>query len=352
MNLYRLQQHLGVVLQALDTDRDLIKFIFILARGYRQIVEALTGVVYEPNRTAFSRQQMEAQERFLEFRRHAERFSIGSIFHEIIQFKSDLQEVIDDGEEISESLLARLPDDIDDFYNALEQFVKTGKDDAFTGLMAEAHNLYPVLITARRSFKAVEELSFRQDPEISAPDLRDLKLGFERDVSYQRRVRKLTAAARVYELLMDLLPVDPEAYPLELIRLETGGKDLQIRGHQPTLDLYASLLRRFALFLYHRCSLASTSSIPERVIATQSLINLADELELAGHADLASDERRLKHSALHLLQAFVVLLAGDPVIYIDERRLAVEDDAQERYIQLSQDLLDARPEPTQEALVA
>jgi len=53
MTSFQIQTFLEDLLSELTIDRVLPKYIFILARGYQQITEGLSELIYTKNRTVF-----------------------------------------------------------------------------------------------------------------------------------------------------------------------------------------------------------------------------------------------------------------------------------------------------------
>ena len=230
-----------------------------------------------------------------------------------------------------------------DLYAALEQCVKSPDDAAFIALMQEAHHLYPMMTTARDVFLMVRRGLIRKNEVPPSDDEEQLALVFAADQSYDGVVDKMAALKRAYAEVADLVQVNVREHPLRLVQVETGSLWLTVQGHRRVVGVLTALIERFTTFLQHRFSIRGQASpVSERVMSTQSLINLADELELAGALDVLDDEPRLKQSALALRHDITRLLAAEPSVRINGALYAVPEDASAYYTEQTLALIPAR----------
>lgn len=346
MTSYQFNKHLDALVEATSTENVLTKYVFILARGYNQITADLTSVLHSRNRTMYSKRHQDTQERFFEFRKHAETFPMGQVFHEIIHIKQVLTEMQKDFAEESDAFIEAFRSQLDDFYAALEQCVRGGEDQAFVNLMMEAHHLYPMVTTARRLFGTVRHGLERRNPVEAHENEADLTLVFEEPQTYDAVVGKLAAVQHAYEELSRLAQISILDHPLRLLKVESGSLWVSVQGQAEVIRMLTSLIERFTTFLQHRFSIkGKAADISERVIATQSLINLADELEIAGVTGPLQDEVELKQAALVLRREFTTLLAGEPVVRINETLHEIEEKARDQYIEQTRRLLPQRIQP-------
>ncbi|RMH63741.1 MAG: hypothetical protein D6685_07525 [Bacteroidetes bacterium] len=346
MTSYQFNQHLEALVEVTSTESVLTKYVFILARGYDQITSDLTSVLSSRNRTMYSKRQQDTQEQFAEFRKHAETFPMGQVFHEVIRVKEVLDEMQKDFADASDAFIGAFRKQLDDFYAALEQCVRGGEDQAFVSLMMEAHHLYPMMTTARQLFRMVRRGLERRNPVEERADEAGLALVFEMPQTYEGVVGKLASVQNAYEELCRLMQVSILDHPLRLVKVETGSLWLSVRGHAEVVRMLTSLIERFTTFLQHRFSIkGKAADISERVIATQSLINLADELEIAGVTAPLEDEATLKQAALTLRRELTTLLAGEPIVRVNDVLYEVEEAAREQYIEQTRRLMPGRIQP-------
>lgn len=343
MTTYEFDRHVQRLLDATSTDLYSTKYLLILARGYEHIAEDLSEVIYAKNRTFFSKTQVLSQERFRDLRKQAEAFPLGQVFHELIALKKAIAALIDAFSEGEHTFLRDLEHQVNTFYEALEVYVRTNKERAFSLLINEATQLYTTVSSARRVLVMLKEALVLPVPD---PDegWRSLSMSYYTEQAMRHVYDKLRALEQAYNKLCELARVSREAYPLTIVKIETGSLWICVRGEARMMSVLKALVERYALFLYHRFSAEDGAySMADRVTATQSLVNLADELERIGLSDVATDEARLRKSALVLREALTTLLAGEHTIRVDETELAVQEAAREWYVAESRKLMREQP---------
>lgn len=338
MNAQELRHHLESVLSVIGIDRVLTKYVFILARGYHFIAMEMYEVVYSKNRTIFSRKQVGAQEKFYEIRKQVETFPLGQIFHEAIQLVHTLealQGVFEDNRSFRE-----LKTYVERFYKTFEAFARAGDDQAFAQMMIEANFLYSALSAMRQAFQSVFE-------EIGLPDARQeqgharLELWFSQARSLPVAVLRLASVEQAYQELCGLAGVSVHTHPLKVVRMEnTGELWLCLEGEGHVIALLTALLERYTQFLYRRLTMQDQSSaMADKVMATQSLVNLVDELERSPFQQQAPDEPQLQQIALQLRKHFIGLLACEPSIRINRQSYTADEQTRQNFMAESQGLL-------------
>lgn len=341
MTTFELREHLDVLLSVINIDRVLPKYVFILSRGYLHIAGDLTELLYSRNRTIFSKKQQSALDTFHDVRKQSDKFPLGQIFHEAIQLQETLEALGTTFEPVGNAALLDMQGRVERFYRAFESFARMGDDKSFCQLMSESHHLYPTLMNTRQVASMLRDAVLREDGDGAGR----LSLFFKHAASFAAVVDKLAALERGYLALATLMGVSVETYPLDVVKietagLETGGLWVLVQGHPRVMDVYGALLERFALFLYRRLAVgADGGTISDRVLASQSLVNLTDELERIGMRQLLREEARLQKTALTLRRDFVTLFAGSPSIRINETPFEVEPPAWDNYIAESLQLL-------------
>lgn len=332
MTSFVFKSHLDALIEATDTSQHLIKYLFVLSRGYEQVASDLTDVLHVKNRTLFSKQQMDTQERFYEYRRHADAFPIGQVFNEVMALQATVQAMREGLGAEDDLFLDTLEGLVRDFYGALEACVKSNDEVVFVKLMGEAHHLYPVLMTARQLVQTMKRALHEARADDLSPEEQTLTIVYEEPQTYARLVGKLTALQQAYDKLGTITETAADVQPLDLIHIESGSLLLTVRGDACLIEILTGLITRFAAFVYNRFGArGGATSIPERVMATQLLVNLADELDRAGfHAPL-DDEPALKRAALAMRDLLAALIVGEPSVALNGERYHVEPAARDRY---------------------
>jgi hypothetical protein len=338
MNAKELRQHLDTVLGVIGIDRVLTKYVFILARGYHFIAMEMYEVVYSKNRTIFSRKQVGAQEKFYEIRKQIETFPLGQIFHEAIQLVNTLDKLQDTFED--NRSFRELKTYVERFYKAFEAFARAGDDQVFAQMMIEANFLYSALSAMRQAFQSVFE-------EVSLPEARTeqgqarLELAFSQGRLLPTTVLRMVSVEQAYQTLCELAGVSLQTYPLRVVHMEnTDELWLCAEGERHVMALLTSLMERYCQFLYRRLTLQDQSSaMADKVMATQSLVNLVDELERSPFQQKAPDEEALQQIALHLRKQFIGLVACEPLIRINGHTYAADEPTRDNFMAEGQGLL-------------
>jgi len=338
MTSYELNQHMDTVLRAIGIDRVLTKYIFILARGYEHLTSELTELLYSRNRTLFSKKQQNSQDKFIEIRKQSETFPVGLIFHEAIQLKSELERLSGHFKEGTDKVFQDLALQVDQFYKAQEDYARNGDEHYFTMLMAEAKHLYSLISATRQAFSTLRNATMTT--EEAKPDQQRFSMWFKYVDTFSTLVLKLGALERLYLEVCKLIRVGSDAYPLQVIKVETGSLWVCVEGHKRAIEMMGSLVERYTLFLYRRlASGEAAAAISDRVLATQSLVNLVDELERTSENGMVVEEAQLQKSALVLRRDLVALVAGEPSVRINEVPLSVDESVWSHFIQESLQLL-------------
>jgi hypothetical protein len=339
MTSYQLREHLSKVLELISTEHVLVKYIFILSWGYDQISEELSELLHLRNRAVFSKKQQVAQEKFFELRKQSESFPLGQIFHEAIQLQKELERLEEVFQHTQDKAIRELYAQVEHFYKAFESFAREATDQRFAELILEAAHLSTILASTRRVFSTIEQVLLPDEPE--APDVDRLALLLEEEVaSLPAIVEKLSALQASYEELCWLVDVSLEEYPLQVAKVEAPNLWVCIEGERRVIGIMSALVGRYAQFMYSRFgSDGTTSVVSERVISTQSLVNLTDELERAGFNEVVRHTDRLQKSALALRRDLTSLMAEQPTIRVNGQAYAVDESGWAEFMSESREFM-------------
>lgn len=348
MTTFQLRTQLDDLLGLVSPQRILMKYMQVLARGFEHISEVLSDQLHLTNRTLFSKKHIAARDATHELRKQTEAFPMGQIFHEAIELRSTLGAMRPVLSADAAGIVDQMQQHADAFYKAFERFARTGDDEAFVLLLHEARRAFGIFLTARQSFEAVRaSLGDGRDAPVP-PGRGRLSLWFEATASFDGVALKMPALDRAYGELCALTSTSSDAYPLELSKMESAGPQssglwLSVTGEAAVVSMLASLFGGYAQFLYRRFTAGDRiATASERVLSTQSLINLTDELERAGLSQVVHDDARMKDAALSLRREFVTLLLGEPAVHVNGRVYEVVEGERGRFIAESADLM---PEP-------
>lgn len=338
MTSYELREHIAAFQESSNPDRLFYKYIFILSRGYERIHDSLSSCLSAKSRTLFHKQQQEAKDSLNELREQTDAFPFGQIFHEVHELAHDLDDIID-AFQGDEEVFLKLKSDTLAFYKALEYFVRIGADLEFVELIGRAKHLYECLINARKTFQTIADALVIKPS--TAEYLEALSLSFERTTTYRSVIDKLKALETVYNELCDLANVEEENNTLSILKLEARPLWLYVEGQKHIIDMLEALFERFITFWFRQFPGHKKLALPsELIINTQSLIDLSDVLEKSGITFPPSQLDEVKRSALSIQRAFLILLAGEPTIHLNDTDHSIETSARARYIHESLRYLD------------
>ncbi len=343
MTTIELKKAISDVLSALSSERVLVKYLFILARGHQQLSDELLELVHLRNRTQFFKHQQGARDRFEEIRKQADTFPPGQVFHEAIRLLETLREVRTSFEGMDGRLLDDSATLAERFYKAAEEYARAGNDESFSALLIEAGHFYPSLVDLRQSLTMLRTLLFPEGDETEAGG--SLSIVCPHTDTLDRMIEKLAAIERAYVEICQAANLREADHPLRVVRLETGGHGrgglrVVVQGEARMVEVLGGLVGRFAQFLYRRLGIGDGEIyVSDRVLANQALVNLTDELERVGFRFGSGDEPRLQKAALLLRRDLVTLLAGEPTLRVNEQHFEVEETARTAYVTESMQLL-------------
>ncbi|AEN72894.1 hypothetical protein Rhom172_0964 [Rhodothermus marinus SG0.5JP17-172] len=320
MTTYELTQHLHRLLRATDKDRHFVRYIFVLARAYDRLgIELMEGLTSR-NRTLFSRKHHAVRDAFYEVRRQSETFSVGQIFHELIQLREEVRQLTAhfEGTGNEQEALQGFATDLHGFYEAFEQFVRSASDEAFGALMRAAHHLHLRLQMLRQVLRLI--CAALDSSTMPREGCQALTLLFEAGDDYARVLARLQALEAAYRELVELTGITEPALAVQRLEVDRRMR-LSVEGEARLIEVLTGLLERYVLFRTHLDGSAD-DQVGYRVGATQSLINLVDALKQAGLTDMLDDEPRLKSCALELYRALEALVSDGALLQINERHLA------------------------------
>lgn len=338
MTSYTLRQHIAAFQESSSPDRLFFKYIFLLARGHERIHESLSSCLSAKSRTLFHKRQHEARDSLNELREQTDAFPFGQVFHEVHELAQKLDEVIDvfQGDE---EVFLKLKSDTLAFYKALEYFVRVGADLEFVALIARAKDLHDCLVNARKTFQTISNALVTKPSAVE--HMQPLSLSFERTTTYRSVIDKLKALETVYDELCVLADVAEENNTLSILKLEARPLWLYVEGDKHVMDMLEALFERFVTFWFRQFPAQKKLTLPsELIINTQSLIDLSDVLEKAGITFPPSQLDDVKRAALAIQRAFLMMLAGEPTLHLNDTKHAIETAARARYIHESTRYLD------------
>ena len=337
MTSYALRQHLSDILAVLSIDHAITKFIFILSRGHDQISAELTELLHMKNRTLFSKKQQSSMEKFEELRKQSETFPLGQIFHEAIQLQNTLIQKEEIFGEAQDKSLRELRFQLERFYKSFEMFARNGNDQTFASLMVESAHLYTMMAALRKAFSTMEQVLLTDEGE--SPTRMRITMCFEHTRTIRPIVEKLGALDRCYQQICNLTGISLQAFPLELIKLEACALYVCVEGERRAAGILSSVVERFVQFIYGRFASGEVQTpIADRVVSTQTLVTLSDELERAGFHQVLQDTARLQKAALNVRRDLAYLLLDEPAISINEREYVVDESVRARYLEESRQL--------------
>lgn len=330
MTTQQLRIELETLVDSLGTSRLLVKYVFVLARGREHLMNTLQPTVYGLNRGVYGRMQQEARDLFADIRRQSDQFPVGRLFQDLAEVRESVQHcesVLAGGEA---RILRQLDDQLGAFYTALE--ANAGGDEKdFGELLDHARTLNPTLFIVRHSLAAV--VGALGEDEACPRDRRRLHLQFPLCEGYTDVACKLPALERAYAELSAL--AGHAERDLEMVRLEAsrdGGLDLVVDGAGGVMDMLVNLIDEIARFVYRRYDVGEIARrMPERVLATQVMVNLAAELTSTGLDSASTDDARLRDAAVILRRELATIIAGEPMVRVDGAEYGVDEDMRDAF---------------------
>ncbi len=319
MTSHALNKNLQILLDATAPERTLTRYLFIVARGFDGIIGDLMGVLQAKNRTLFSAKQQSAQERLADLKTQTEMFPLGQIFSDGAALQKALVEITEAFKGSDAAFFREMDRQLGTFQASFEKLVRNPSGDAFASMLPDAVQLYTTLISGRQMLSTIRNVLQQADQPRADEDHLALQFGGMAD--YGSLVRKLGALESGYELMCRLVGIEPSAFPLRILKMEAPSLWISVIGERSAIALLRGVVERFCVFWFHRPVLLDReAAYTDRVLATQSLINLADELQRAGIRSLAPDAAEIREPALALRSVLIDLLENEPSMEVNGKR--------------------------------
>ncbi|MEM6647294.1 MAG: hypothetical protein AAF730_13690 [Bacteroidota bacterium] len=334
MTYYDLKSHIDGLLELTGPQSTLVKFLFIITRGFERITVSMTESLFLQSRTIYGRNHVDLRDELLALRKQADAFPIGRIFHEVHDLRERIATIQETMNDDRFEVLGSLREELGYFYSSYETFMRGTNSDDFSMVLLRGRLVYEHIASMRRSLRTLRNF-FDLTPQVRGSE-RFFSIFADYDGSYALLAPKLSALQAAYGELCNLMSIGETAFPLRLQKMEAPPIWISAVGHGHVTAVLTATLERFADHWYRHFTGTGTPTLPsDRVINTQMLIDLASELERRGYNRVAQDQSQLKATALHLIQCYFTFLAAVPRIVLNDATVAVRDAARQQYLEQS-----------------
>jgi len=219
---------------------------------------------------------------------------------------------------------------IDTFEKRYEAFLEDGTPVSTLEVIVSAMML-------RRSIAAIEDfvhatVNILDPPFEPEKGCGILSLFLTSSEDYSSTIEKMAAVEGMYVELCNLLNVSTSAYPLKANRIESGSLWLKLFGESKVVAMMTSLIERSASFLYRNfTNEGKIESIPKKVAAIEILLGLSAQLEANG-VETGNIKENIQKSAVSLSKHLSTLLAGEPTIEVNGKKLSVGEEMEQKFL--------------------
>jgi hypothetical protein len=176
-------------------------------------------------------------------------------------------------------------------------------------------------------------------PLKSYENMRDLGIVLASDLEFADFAKKLLALNSIYTELCGLLNVSITEYPVQIAKIESGSLFAKLFGESNVIKLMTDLVVSGINFLYRNFTHeGKIVSIPRKVEAIESVLNLSKKLDEHG-IDTSQMKEHINKSSVAIARDLNSLLAGEPVIEVNETQYSIGNLLEQEYIEQSKRLL-------------
>ncbi|MEM1093852.1 MAG: hypothetical protein AAGJ10_04555 [Bacteroidota bacterium] len=334
MTYHDLKSHIDSLLELTGPQSALVKFLFIITRGFERITVSMTESLFLQSRTIYGRNHVDLRDELLALRKQADAFPIGRIFHEVHDLRDRIDFIQQSLGEDHLEVLGSLREELGYFYSSYETFMRGTNPDDFSMVLLRGRLVYEHIASMRRCLRTMRSF-FAFTPVVRGSE-RSFTVIAEYEGPFHLLPQKLHSLQTAYEELCSLLDIGVSAFPLRLQKMEAPPLWISGVGHGHVTALLVKTLERFTDHWFRHFTGSGKTILPsDRVINTQMLIDLASELERRGYSQIAQDQGLLKPTALRLIQSYLTFLTCVPKVVLNDTTLSVHPAAQQQYLEES-----------------
>jgi hypothetical protein len=166
-----------------------------------------------------------------------------------------------------------------------------------------------------------------------------LSLFWEVEMDFYEFSQKIQAIQNIYQELTILFKISSEAYPLKIIKIESGCPTLaDIFGHTKIIELIVDTIRAVFKFMRRKyTNEGRKETIREDLNTLDLFLQFRAKAEALG-LDISTIDTYIENSGAALMQKYAALIAGQPLLELNQERLSIENGLRERYIEESRQL--------------
>ncbi|MBV9773709.1 MAG: hypothetical protein JO040_07145 [Gemmatimonadetes bacterium] len=223
------------------------------------------------------------------------------------------------------------------FEECYEDLLAEESIEGTTRFFHAASLLDSIIKSTRRIVNTV--LSLVEDRQRPSEEWGELSVFLPQTRDYADLIRKLDALRRLYSTLCGLLRVSEETYPLQIANLEVGSLWERVFGNIKVIALMDDFLRASAGFVYRNYTKeGKIASVPKKLESLDSMLSLKKKLDEAG-VDTSAMKEELERSAAAVASDLTTILAGQPSIEVNGKKVGIEGELEQRFLEQSRQLL-------------
>lgn len=337
MLTHELAQRLRELEEAIDTDSAFVRLVVNISRLLEPSINHMDALFSTPDPAAAMQYVEGIRAGVSSTIQEIKKYSYSEVFVQIAELKSRIDSIHRKiGGSHADGLVA-LRNVVTGFENKLDKVTKGYGAAQTIDLMADAKAVSEALYSVR-SLVALLSYKLEGDTEESS-DRKELTLLFATSSESKDVINKLTVLGDMYNELCPFFGVSAAAYPLLVVRAETGSLWLKLIGESRVITLLISLIESAVGYLHRTYTQeGKIKSIPRQLETAESILNFTKKLEEAG-VDTAEIKENVQKSVTILSSRLNDLLVGEPTVNVNGESFSVGDALEQRFLREGKRLL-------------
>lgn len=339
MHSYELSLQLETISMQLKNDNFLVMTLEQFSKTYIAIMPEVSkvigvkeeGIAAQDVVSLNNQAKSQLKRAIIEFKK----IQLMTLTREIHQLDEILQRFYLPG---TERTLHELQQQLMKFAQSYEEYTREYSLSLALQMLSEAYSLYMSIIALRQILIEIQShlQKYFEIPE----NMMRLKLFWEVEMDFYEFSQKMYALQAIYQELAVFFRVSTEQYPLKIIKIESGCPTLtDVFGHAKIVELIADTIKSVFRFMRRKYTDEGKKEVLREDLTTLSLfVDFQKKAETLG-LNVSAMDAYIQNSGIVLMQKYAALIAGQPVLEINNERLSVENGLRARYIQESNQLV-------------
>lgn len=226
---------------------------------------------------------------------------------------------------------------INDFKTKYEAYLKNYGLPATVQFVNSAKNLNASLTSLRNILLNISNKL--ETKEHIKEGMEVLSVYFASYTDYSDSIEKLSALKIIYSELSCLFNISETENPMQLIKIESGGLSSKFAGNPKIIETMKDLFDRFITYMFKNFTQEGKKpTISKYAEVIRDTLNLSIQLE-DKNIDTSIIDENIQKASITLSKQLDILVAGQPVIEINEKTLTIGDEHKQKYLEESKTLM-------------